>query len=217
MSLQEWALGLCYPAHMSRSGLTIVIVDALMRRANAKARKRPEGVERGDGRILRYQAGMFLVIGGLGFIFFGAMALLTWFFEEDPGLRTFHTCGLAFGSLMCLLLINEGRAVVWLDAEGIGAKSPWRWWSVELAWGEVEELRWGGQALMWYRIKGPGGTIRVHQWHGGRILEDYFARFLSEEIAREAIAEANLIERHKWRAFWRERVQEAAELFGGTR
>ena len=70
---------------------------------------------------------------------------------------------------------------------------------------------------MWYRIKGPGGTIRVHQWHGGRTLEDYFVSFLSEELAREAVAEANLIDRHKWRAFWKQRVQEADELFEGTR
>jgi len=136
---------------------------------------------------------------------------------EESGERLFLTAGHVFFAFMCLLLINEGRAVVWVDSEGIGASSPWRWWSVELPWEEVEELRWGGQALMWYRIKGPRGTIRVHRWHGGRTLEDYFARFLSEELAREAVAEANLIERHKWRAFWKQRVQEADELFEGTR
>jgi hypothetical protein len=151
------------------------------------------------------------VVGGFGALFFFAMGLLSWFGEDDPGMRTFVTSGHAFFAFMCLLLINEGRAVVWLDSVGVGTKSPWRWWSVELRWEDVTELRWGGRALMWYRIKGAAGTIRVHAWLGGRLLEDYFARHLSEEIAREAIAEANLVERHKWREFWRTRVDEAEE------
>jgi len=202
---------------MSRSGLTIAIVEALQRKANERSRERSERAGEEDGRILRYQPGLFLAIGAFGFAFFGLMGLFSWLFVEESGERLFLTAGHALFAFMCVLLINEGRAVVWVDSEGIGAKSPWRWWSVELPWEEVEELRWGGQALMWYRIKGPGGTIRVHQWHGGRALEDYFARFLSEELAREAVADANLIERHKWREFWKQRVQEAGVLFEGTR
>ncbi len=202
---------------MSKSGLTIAIVEALQQKADERSRERSERLGEEDGRILRYQPGLFLAIGAFGFLFFCSMGLLSWFFAEASWERSSSTACHAFFAFMCLLLINEGRAVVWADSEGIGAKSPWRWWSVELRWEEVEELRWGGQALMWYRIKGPGGTIRVHQWHGGRTLEDYFARFLSEELAREAVAEANFIERYKWRAFWKQRVQEADELFEGTR
>ena len=35
--------------------------------------------------------------------------------------------------------------------------------------------------------------------------------WLSEEVAREAVAKGNSIERYKWRKFWRERVEEAEE------
>ena len=196
---------------MAKQGITIAVVEAIKRRADERARRRIDVSLKDRGRILRYQAGVFLVVGGFGALFFFAMGLLSWFGEDDPGMRTFVTSGHAFFAFMCLLLINEGRAVVWLDSVGVGTKSPWRWWSVELRWEDVTELRWGGRALMWYRIKGAARTIRVHAWLGGRLLEDYFARHLSEEIAREAIAEANLVERHKWREFWRTRVDEAEE------
>lgn len=196
---------------MSRNGITIAVVEAIKRRADERARKRVEVPAEDGGHILRYQSGLFLVVGGFGFLFFSAMGLLAWFAEDSTGMRSFVIIVYVFSALMCLLLINEGRAVIWVDSVGLGTKSPWRWWSVELSWEEITELRWGGDALMWYRIRGAAGTIRVHAWLGGRLLEDYFARHLSEEVAREAVAKGNSIERYKWRKFWRERVEEAEE------
>ena len=196
---------------MGRHGITIAVVEAIKRRADEHARRRIDVSAEDGGRILRYQLGLFLVVGSFGFLFFSAMGLLSWFAEDSTGMRSFVITLHAFFAFMCLLLINEGRAVIWLDSVGIGTKSPWRWWSVELRWAEVTELRWCGSALMWYRIRGAAGTIRVHAWLGGRLLEDYFARYLSEEVARVAVAKANSIERYKWREFWRERVEEAEE------
>lgn len=196
---------------MARHGITIGVVEAIQRRVSERVRKRVNVSREEGGRILRYPPGLFLVIGGVGFLLFLGLGLGFWVSDEPYGMKVFYCVQAAIFAVMSLALIREGRAVIWVDSVGVGAKSPWRWWSVELRWEEVTELRWGGRALMWYRIKGAAGTIRVHAWLGGRLLEDYFARHLSEEIAREAIAEANLVERHKWREFWRTRVDEAEE------
>ena len=196
---------------MARQGITIAVVEAIQRRVSERVRKRVNVPREEGGRILRYPPGLFLVIGGSGFLLFLGLGLGLWMSDEPYGIKVFYCVQAAIWAVMSLALIREGRAVIWVDSVGVGAKSPWRWWSVELRWEEVTELRWGGRALMWYRIRGAGGTIRVHAWLGGRLLEDYFARYLSEELAREAIAEANLVERYKWREFWRVRVEEAEE------
>ena len=92
--------------------------------------------------------------------------------------------------------------------------------------GDTYEGQWKGG-----KIEGRGtyrfanGAVEVGFYKAGKVVgegvqwtaDGHTAWRRREEIAREAIAEANLIERHKWRAFWRERVQEAAELFEGTR
>ena len=196
---------------MSRNGITIAVVEAIQRRVNERVRKRVDVPREEGGRILRYPPGLFLVIGGFGFLLFLALALGVWFSDDIYWVKVFYGVQAAILAVMSLALIREGRAVIWVDSVGLGAKSPWRWWSVELRWEEVTELRWGGRALMWYRIRGAAGTIRVHAWLGGRLVEDYFARYLSEEVARVAVAKANSIERYKWREFWRERVKEAEE------
>jgi hypothetical protein len=197
---------------MSRNGITIAVVEAIKRRADERARKRVD-VPAGDGgRILRYPSAFFLVAGWIGLLFFLAMGLLIWFSDETAGAKLFYLVQTAIMALMCLLLLNEHRAVAWIDSEGIGAKSPWRWRSVELRWEEVTELRWCGRTLMWYRIRGAGGTIRVHAWLGGRLIEDYFAKHLTEEIACEAVAEANSVKSYEWQEFWGERVKEAERI-----
>ena len=207
---------------MSRRWFKIGALERLYRRVEEQGMERlrvRERVKEGDiyedgWLTLHYYPVMFHLYAGLALLLALALSFMAWLTVEVEGERALIYAESSLFALMGLSLINEDRAVVWMGPDGIGAKSPWRWWSVELRWDEVEELRWGGQALMWYRIKGPGGTIQVHAWLGERILEDHFAKHLTEEVAKEAVAKANSIERHKWRDFWKQRVNEAFDLLG---
>ena len=167
---------------MTNSTFVLFILDRIRTRAAAQEREPDEG----GWFELAYSAGMIALTGWSVLLFgvaIGALSLIVP--DTDPSERL---AGLIMGACMLaagLVVLNEGRARVWVGPEGIEASSAWKG-RVYLDWDDVEEVAWSN-VNQWYRISGAAGTIRVHAWMGTTELRDHLRRHLDEALAGDAL------------------------------